>query len=291
MELRLLRYFVAVCEERHFGRAASRLGMSQPPLSRAVQQLETQLGVRLLERSAGGVNLTRAGRVLYTEATALIEQAERARVRVVEAGQDVLTLGVLGGCIDATARMAELFTERHPGVTIRFRESGLNDPDAGLRSGLVDAAITRLPFDDQDVQTRVLRHDPVGALLRDNDPLAHGGPLSLRDLDARQWFRLPDGTDDAWSTYWHGLTPVGERPDSVVVRTANEYRQAVLWNSAVGLITRQAVLPDGLTWVELTDMPPSPLVLAWNPAHDSPLIRSLLESAVEATVSAADGER
>jgi DNA-binding transcriptional LysR family regulator len=96
MELRLLRYFVAVAEELHFGRAAVRLHMSQPPLSRAIKQLESDLGATLLHRSATGVTLTPAGSALLGEARSLLEQADQARVRVAAAaGVATLTVGIL----------------------------------------------------------------------------------------------------------------------------------------------------------------------------------------------------
>ncbi|MGC1287489.1 MAG: LysR family transcriptional regulator, partial [Streptosporangiaceae bacterium] len=78
MDLRSLRYFVAVAEERHFGRAAARLHMTQPPLSRAIKQLETDVGAPLLHRSPSGVTLTPAGAALYNEARDLLEHAEHA---------------------------------------------------------------------------------------------------------------------------------------------------------------------------------------------------------------------
>src|SRR5262245_45788851 len=82
MELRTLRYFVAVAEELHFGRAATRLHMSQPPLSRAIQQLEADLGAALFRRSTGGVSLTPAGTVLLEEARKLLAQSDQVRTRV-----------------------------------------------------------------------------------------------------------------------------------------------------------------------------------------------------------------
>ncbi|KOG85263.1 LysR family transcriptional regulator, partial [Streptomyces varsoviensis] len=96
MDLRLLRYFVAVAEELHFGRAAARLHMTQPPLSRAVQQLETDLGCALLHRSPAGVALTPAGATLYEEARALLARAARVRTKVAAAaGTPALTVGTL----------------------------------------------------------------------------------------------------------------------------------------------------------------------------------------------------
>src|SRR5215471_16939540 len=96
MELRLLHYFVAVAEERHFGRAAARLHMTQPPLSRAIKQLEADLGAALLHRTPQGVTLTAAGAVLLDEARTMLEQADRIRAKVAAmAGPAAITIGVL----------------------------------------------------------------------------------------------------------------------------------------------------------------------------------------------------
>jgi DNA-binding transcriptional LysR family regulator len=284
MELRLLRYFVAVAGERHFGRAAARLHMTQPPLSRAIKQLETDLGVVLLHRSATGVALTAAGNALYTEASTLLEQAEQARARVTAAagaGAATLTVGTLGDSAgEASTRLAATFRRHHPEVSIRFREADFTDPTTGLRNGLVDVALTRSPFDDTGISMRTLRSDQVGVVLRTDDPLAGRGPLRLADLADRPWFQLPDGTDPIWRAYWNGATPVGERHAGPVVRTVNECMQAVLWNGMVGIAPLTHAMPDGLTWASLTDMPPSPLVVAWATEHESPLIRSFAHIAV-----------
>src|SRR6185436_7641219 len=89
VEVRLLRYFVAVVEERHFGRAGQRLRIAQPSLSRAIKQLERDLGVVLLERSPAGVAVTAAGEALYEEARTVLDQVEHARARVTEAAGGV----------------------------------------------------------------------------------------------------------------------------------------------------------------------------------------------------------
>ncbi|MCZ0972052.1 LysR family transcriptional regulator [Streptomyces albulus] len=97
MELRTLRYFVAVAEELHFGRAATRLHMSQPPLSRAIKRLEADVGAPLFDRSPTGVALTPVGAVLLDEARDLLDHADRVRGRVAAAAGDAtLTVGILG---------------------------------------------------------------------------------------------------------------------------------------------------------------------------------------------------
>jgi DNA-binding transcriptional LysR family regulator len=278
MDLRELRYFVAVAEELHFGRAAARLHMTQPPLSRAIKQLETDLGYVLLKRSPSGVALTSAGASLYDEARTLLAQADQVRTRVAAAvGAASITIGTLGDSAEQVGtQLAAAYRERHPGVEVRIREADLTDPTVGLRAGLVDVALTRAPFEDTGIFTHVLRTDPVGVVLRVDDPLAGRDSLYLRDLDGRPWFQLPEGTDPIWRAYWNGA---GRHRDGLVVRTVHECLQAVLWNGTVGVAPLAHALPEGLTSVPLADMPPSPLVVAWATANPSPLIRSFTQIA------------
>ncbi|MGW3012091.1 LysR family transcriptional regulator [Streptomyces sp. NPDC001219] len=274
MELRTLRYFVAVAEELHFGRAAARLHMSQPPLSRAIKQLETETGALLFTRSPAGVTLTPVGQVLLDEARALLDQADRVRVRVTAAaGTATLTIGILSDGTDpGIAKLAAAFRRTHPGVDIHIRDTDLTDPTCGLRAGLVDVALTRAPFDDTALTVRELRSDPVGAVLRADDPLARRDRLKPADLADRRWFQFPRGTDPIWQSYWNG----GRPREGPVVRVVQECLQAVLWNSTVGLAPLGHALPENLTAVPLVDMAPSRLVAVWNAGDTNPLIRSFI---------------
>ena len=281
MDLRLLAYFVAVADELHFGRAAARLHMTQPPLSRAVKQLENELGVLLLVRSAAGVSLTPAGAALRDEAGTLLAHAGQLRDRVAAvAGPAAVTVGTLADSVEQVgAQLVEGFRARHPDVRIRIREADLTDPTTGLRTGLADVAITRLPFDDVGIATHVLRADPVGVVLRADDPLARRESLRVRDLAGRPWFQLPGGTDPRWRSYWNGGLPEGEHRDGPEIRTVQECLQAVLWNGTVGLSPSTHALPDGLVCVPLADLPPSRLVVAWNASNENPLVRSFVSLA------------
>jgi DNA-binding transcriptional LysR family regulator len=292
MDLRSLRYFVAVAEERHIGRAALRLHMTQPPLSRAIKALEAELGAVLLHRSSTGVNLTPAGTVLYGEARTLLEQAEQARARVSAAtGTATINIGILADSAEQVgAHLAAAFRQRHPDVDIRIREADLTDPTTGLRAGMVDVALTRAPFDTTGISIHVLRSDPVGVVVRTDDPLARHDTLQLRELADRRWFQLPEGTDATWRTYWNGADRndtddnrddigSGEVREGPVIRTVHECLQAVLWNDTIGLTPLDHALPDGLTSVPLSDMPPSRLVVAWNTTNPNPLIRSFTQIA------------
>ncbi|MFD9945525.1 LysR substrate-binding domain-containing protein [Nonomuraea sp. NPDC059023] len=278
MELRTLRYFVAVAEELHFGRAAARLHMSQPPLSRAIRRLESDLDATLLRRSAAGVTLTAAGAALLDDARTLLDQADRVRARVaVAAGASSITVGFLSDSADRGAtRLATEYRRSHPGVEVRIRDTDLTDPTCGLRAGLVDVALTRGPFDESGLTVHQLRADPVGAVLRADDPLAGRDHLTLADLADRRWFQFPDGTDPIWQAYWNG----GLAREGPVVRAVQECVQAVLWNGTVGLTPLGHHPPAELAVVPLIDMAPSPVVVAWNEGDTNPLIRSFVRTAV-----------
>ncbi|MFC8433403.1 LysR family transcriptional regulator [Streptomyces sp. NPDC057253] len=280
MELRTLRYFVAVAEELHFGRAASRLHMSQPPLSRAIKKLEAEAGALLFARSPTGVTLTPVGAVLLDEARALIDHADRVRARVsAAAGAATLTVGILGDGTDpGVARLAAAYPRTHPGIDIRIRETDLTDPTCGLRAGLVDVALTRAPFDETALTVRELRTDPVGAVLRADDPLARRDRLRLSELSDRRWFQFPQDTDPIWQSYWNGNTP----REGPVVRAVQECLHAVLWSGTIGLAPLGHELPPELAVVPLIDMAPSRVVAVWNEGDTNPLIRSFIEIATAA---------
>lgn len=282
MDLRLLRYFIAVAEELHFGRAAARLHMSQPPLSRAVRQLEADLGVLLLRRSSAGVALTPAGTALLGEAQALLDQAGRARTRVMAtAGARTLTVGTLVDSAEQVGTsLAAAFRRRQPDADVRVREFDLCEPDAGLRADLVDVAVTRTPFDLAGLSTRVLGTDPVGVVLTAADALAGRGAVVLADLDGREWFTFPEGTDPAWCAYWNPLAPSSARRSGPRVRTVQECFAAVRWHGSLGLSPTTQDLPPGLVWVLVEDIAPSPLVLAWRTRTANPLIASFVALAV-----------
>ncbi len=193
-------------------------------------------------------------------------------------GADVLTVGLLGDSTDPGVRqLAATCRLRRPQLEVRLRETDLSDPTCGLHRGLVDLALTRAPFDETGLAVRELRADPVGALLRSDDPLARRGRLRSSELADRRWFVFPAGTDSRWQAYWSG----GERREGPVVRTVQECRQAVLWNGTVGMTLLDHRPPEGLTVVPLTDLPPSRVVVAWKEGDRNPLIRSFVRIALE----------
>ena len=285
VELRLLRYFVAVAEEGHVGRAAGRLRMSQPPLSRAMRQLEDELGAVLFERTSRGIRLVPAGHALLREARSILDRADALPAHVAAAAGSPSI--VVGTCADTAeqigADLVTAFRRTHPQVELTLHETDLTDPTAGLRSDLVDVALARRPFDETGIAARVLRRDPMGVVVPTDDPLAQRDSVALGDLVDRRWIRLPDRTDPRWRAFW-SVDERGGEDVPLVVRTIQESLQSVLWSSATTLAPLTQALPIGLVAVPVRDKPPSEIVVAWKHTTENPFVPLFVQMAVAASV-------
>jgi len=196
IDLRRLRYFVAVAESLHFGRAAARLHMSQPPLSRQIQQLEREIGVLLLRRSKRRVELTDAGAYLLDQARAMLAEAETLAVRTrrVESGETGrLALGFIS-TVDYSVLPGLLSAYRaaHPGVTLELRELTGDVQLRELHEGRIDAGMLLAPVDDAALAMLPLLREPLVAALPADDLLARSrAPLSLASLTGRPFVIFP----------------------------------------------------------------------------------------------------
>ncbi len=154
VHLRELRYFMAVAEELHFGRAAERLFISQPALSKQVRRLERSLGVELFDRDRRAVALTAAGETLLPRARKLLHAWEDAHVAVADAAareSATLTVGLVTSVgRNILPRTSRRFAERRPAARLQMRQVGWHDPTAGLASGDTDAALVWLPLPDDE---------------------------------------------------------------------------------------------------------------------------------------------
>lgn len=192
IELRHLRYFVAVAEELHFGRAAARLNISQPPLSQQIQILEQQVGARLLARTNRSVSLTAAGKQFLADSRQILTQVDDAAARAARLHQGEtgeLRIGFTSSApfIKAVSDTLSTFRRRYPDVHIQTRETNTREQIVPLNEGALDLGLmrnTQLP--ETLIWERVLR-EPLLAMVPRDHPLASQPRVSLREL-AREPF-------------------------------------------------------------------------------------------------------
>ena len=187
MDLRQLRYFVAVAEERHFGRAAARLHMAQPPLSQQIRALEADLGVQLLHRTTRRVDLTEAGAAYLERAREILDSVDDAghEARRVAAGAvGRLAVGCVGSATYSLLPvLAHGLSEELPGIDFAFRgEMLVPDQVRALRDGDIDIALLRPPVTDPVVAVQVLRRERLVVALPADHPLAGRRRLPTRAL-------------------------------------------------------------------------------------------------------------
>lgn len=186
MDLKQMRYFLAVAEERNFTRAAERLHMAQPPLTRQIQALEEDIGTALFLRTGKGVELTGAGQALLDEVPNLLALAQRAKERAVLAGEGQsgrLDIGIFGsGVLDVIPRILARFHADRPEVRIVLHTLTKNEQVAALRERRISVGFNRLvPPEDDLVVEEVLRENMTVALPA-GDPLAKQASVTIPDL-------------------------------------------------------------------------------------------------------------
>ena len=202
MELRHLRYFLAVAEEGHITRAAERLGIQQPPLSQQIKALESELDVQLFRRQPRGVELTEAGRVFLADARAVLAQVDHAvaatrRTARGEQGRIAVGLTSSASFHPAVVRAIRSYREANPLVALALEEGGTAELVEALRAEALDVAFVRSPVGESAaVAVRPLLDEPMVAALPSGHPLAAAaGPLPLAALSGETFvlYRRPVG--------------------------------------------------------------------------------------------------
>ncbi|MFE0578320.1 LysR family transcriptional regulator [Streptomyces sp. NPDC058874] len=272
LETRELRYFVAVAEELHFGRAAERLGMAQPPLSRAIQQLERRLGVRLLERNRRGVCLTGAGEVLLHEGRAALDASAAAARRTRRAGgadspggsRSRLVLAVKAAASHELLRkLLDAYAAEPDGAEIEVLPCGLCEQEELLRDGRADVALMHTPWNSlAGFDSEALTTEGQVAVLPAGHPLAARETLSLADVED-----VPGLPLARWPS--RGIYAPGPGPE---IHNQTQLAQLIALGRTV------AVVPDSARswlWAEhaavpLADAPSVVTHIAW-PAHSRSL--------------------
>ncbi|MGW4548959.1 LysR family transcriptional regulator [Streptomyces violaceorubidus] len=267
MESRALRYFVAVAEELNFARAAERLGISPPPLSRAIRRLETELGVTLFERTTHRVTLTPAGDVLLVEARVALDALEAAGRRARRAAEGPKL--VLAVKADGDAGLLEPILARYasePGsVPVAVRLCGWQEQPRLLRAGEADVALVHAPFDGTGLDTETLAAEARVAALAADHPLAARDRLELADLGL-----------DTGSVERHVDEARRGHDDLAQVLTAVSLGKVVTLLPAS--VTARYPRP-GVAYRPVVDAPPVVLSLAWPGQSRSTATAALVRAA------------
>ncbi|WP_405578453.1 LysR family transcriptional regulator [Streptomyces sp. NBC_01190] len=287
MDLRKLRYFVAVAEELHFGRAAARLHIAQPVLSRQVRALEDELRARLFDRDRRATTLTAAGEQLLRDAPGLLAEAEalRRRVRRAADGAAGFTVAFMPG-ITVTGPVKALLA-RHPGLEVRVLRTGWHDQAVVVLDGRADVSLVRLPVDRRGLRLLPLFTEPRVAVLPRGHRLAGKTALGIADLADDVLLQDPDAVPE-WRDLPHRrgsgtgagtVSASGPEPPLRTVEEKLEYVAAlhgviVLPLSAAAYYTRSDVCH-----VPIEDIAPNQVCLAWDEAHRAPLTSEFAELA------------
>jgi DNA-binding transcriptional LysR family regulator len=289
LEVRQLRYFVAVAEELHFGRAAGRLGMAQPPLSRAIRDLERQLGVALLERTTRQVRLTAAGEVLLRDARAALEAVAAAARRTREAGSPsprlrvALKADVDGGLLP---QILDAYCAGGAAPPPELVLGGFGEQPQALREGRADVALLLCPFDDRGLDSEPLLTEPLLVALAAADPLAARTRLCLADLAGR---RLPGGSPASRGR------PAGPGQAGTPPPASNlaEIFSLVETGSVVffapASVARRYPRPE-IAYRPVSDLPEATLALAWPQDARSPAIAAFVRAACTVAAAPAQAE-
>jgi len=300
LETRQLRYFVAVAEELHFGRAAKRLGMAQPPLTRAIRELEHQLGVQLLERTTRRVTLTPVGEAFLRDARTALDAVSAAGRRARHAGEPTPTLrlalkadidgGLLPQILGAYAQ-----EEEEASLPVKLVLGRIGEQAQAVRDGHADIAMLLSPFDDRGLDSEPLLTEPALIAIAADDPLAARTSLRLADLAG---WSLPDRSpaDQGPASGPHGFSgahtrrPGVPKNASLTVDTAQEASDLPQIFKLVELGRIVCFFPasltlryprSGIAYRRVEDLEPVTLSVAWPQYSRSTAVAAFVRAAVK----------
>jgi len=295
LEVRELRCFVAVAEELNVARAAARLRMSQPALSKAIQGIERKLGVVLMTRSPRGVELTEAGYVLHDHARIALDAVSAAGLRTARAGRPDKRLVVAvkpGPDVELLHEIRTGYEESGAGPRVHLAVGGRGDQLAMLRDGRADVAFYEGIVDQLDVNFEVLRSEPRIAVLPPRHPLANRPVLHRADLLGEAVPTWPGASaeatafTDAVDLFPHPFPPVPRGP---LVGNVAELLDVVAHEQAVAFVPSsvQVLYPAArVVFARMADISPSDLVVAWPRNSRSHAVAAFVRTAVMVAAAA-----
>ena len=282
VDLRKLRYFVAVAEQLHFGRAAEALHIAQPVLSRQIRALEDELKAQLFVRDKRATELTPAGRQLLADAGPLLVSADALRRRVTRAarGPSSFTIGFMPGLIVTEAVCA--LTSLHPQLTVDVLRTNWHDQTDVLHDGRADVSYIRLPVDQSGLQIQPLLAEPRVAALPADHRLAGKDTISIADLADEHLLQDPAAVPE-----WRDVATEMRDPDrrsAPAFRTVEEKLEHVAAGHGIVLLPLSTAVfytRPGVAYSHVRDIPPNQVCLAWDATRRSRLIQDFAAIAAD----------
>lgn len=288
MELRQIEYFTVVAEELHFGRAAMRLQMTQPPLSQQILQLERELGVKLFERSKRHVKLTNAGKVFLQEVRHVLTQLEQAKVAALRAQMGMLgrlVLGFVGSAIfDILPIIVRGFQEKFPNVDLVFREMPTPMQIEAFHSKDIDIGFIRTPVIDPLLSLLSVHQETCIAVVPKLHPLAQHASISMGDLSTERFILVEREVWPSW--YDDILSKCRDAGFSPFIRQEVKEIQTVVGLVAAGLGI--SVVPRSTANLHARDVvyvniegeaPHVEMSIAWRTDDNSAIVKQFLDTA------------
>lgn len=284
MELRHLRYFVAVAEERHFGRAAERVGIAQPPLSRQIQALEAELGARLFDRSGRKVELTPAGETLLEHTRRLfvaVELAKRETLRAHQGQRGRIAIGYPSSlAYSGLPELLRTFRAKLPDVEVTLSEMSPQAQIDALKEGQLDVGFVRAPFDDPALASLLVRREPLVVAMPADHPLASRKRIALGLLANEPFVSFPRSRGQAFFDqlmrlcHDAGFVPriVQEAQQLDIVSLVSAGFGVALVPSSVRHVRR-----TGVVYRSILGSPKSDLRITWKKESTSAVVRELVE--------------
>ena len=291
METELLKSFVAVAEELHFGRAAEKRHIAQPALSRHVQRLEGELGSNLFDRDRRNVALTEAGRIYLGEARAILERVEGARRRVERARRGEvgeISFGYEAATLyNVFPDIVRLYRERYPNVALFLHEMVTEDQISAHAEGRIDVGLIHPEFTPEGLEGEIVFREPVVVALPDTHPLAGEARVEVSDLAADPFILFPRRFGPKKHDNMVGLCAAAGFAPNIVQEAESKQGMVGLVAAGIGVSLLPASVSSlrrsGVVYAEIDDADRwMEMGLFWNPERMTPVLKGFLDTARDA---------
>jgi DNA-binding transcriptional LysR family regulator len=286
MELRHLRYFLAVAEDLHFGRAAERIHIAQPPLSQQIKQLETEIGVQLFKRTKRNVELTEAGKVFQREAYAVLERLDKGvlKAQLADRGEaGWIGIAFLSSInYEVLPNVIRKFRNHYPNIEMFLQEKNDADQNQALLERRVHVGFTRFPIANEELESKVILRENVIIAMPASHPLANKPKIRLADLANESFIMFSQNQPSAYADYLSRLcAEAGFQPR--VVQNVGEMQTAIgLVAAEIGIIavpsSIQNLKREGVVYRSLDNLNATiEITVQYRKDETSPVLQRFLE--------------